>query len=165
MVPVLQTERLELRGWEVDDFPAYAAFCADAKRTRYSVSGGSSLPDAWHAFTAMVGEWALNDYGCFAVSEIGSPQPAGYAGIWYPPDISEPELMWGLFDGFEGKGFATEAAEAVKVWAREVLKWQPLMSFIHPENEASIAVAKRLGANLESKGSLRGEARLIFRHT
>lgn len=41
---------------------------------------------------------------------------------------------------------------------------KPLMSFVHPENLPSRAVAERIGAVIEGEGELRGEPRLIYRH-
>ncbi len=71
---------------------------------------------------------------------------------------------WSLCKGFEGKGYAIEAARRVQLWAHEK-GLQALMSFVHPENLPSqSSVAKRLGATLLSPTILRGEPRLRFRH-
>ncbi|WP_292265506.1 GNAT family N-acetyltransferase [Marivita sp.] len=59
------------------------------------------------------------------------------------PDI---ELAWHLFEGSEGKGFATEAAREVKTWAIEALGLGRLYSYIIVANTRSQAVAKRFGA-------------------
>ena len=58
----------------------------------------------------------------------------------------EIELAWHLFEGAEGKGFATEAGRVVKTWARDDLGLDKLVSYIDVSNERSQAVAKRLGA-------------------
>jgi RimJ/RimL family protein N-acetyltransferase len=59
------------------------------------------------------------------------------------PDV---ELAWHLFEGAEGKGYATEAAMTVKKWAFEDLQLDHLFSYIDVKNIRSQAVAKRLGA-------------------
>lgn len=164
MAPILQTERLTLRGWRLADFSHFAGFWADPGRTRFFISGVQSEAQSWQAFCAMAGEWQLREFGMFAIQQKHSDTPVGHAGIWYPPDLSEPELAWSLYVGNEGKGFATEAAGRVIEWAKSRFSWGPLMSFVHPENTASIAVAKRLGAVLESETTLRGDPRLVFRH-
>jgi len=165
MTPTLNTERLVLRGWNKDDFPLFATFKADTEKNQYSIGGAADRVRAWGAFTAMCGEWALSNYGMFAVQKQNDPTAIGYAGIWFPPDIEEPELAWALFEGNEGKGFATEAAIAAKLWAQKTFGWGRLMSFIHPENSPSIALAERMGATKENETVLRGEPRLVFRHT
>lgn len=163
MIPTLRTERLTLRGWQKSDFSAFATFWSDPERTRHFLSGTLDQPAAWTMFTAMVGEWHMNGMGSLAI-ETTEGDVVGYTGLWKPVDIDEPELLWSLYAGGEGKGFATEAARAVQIWAAETLRLKPLMSFVHPDNGPSIAVAERLGATLEDRTTLRGSPRLVYRH-
>jgi RimJ/RimL family protein N-acetyltransferase len=163
MIPRLESERLALRGWEIDDFSAYAEFCADEERMRY-IGGARDAFRAWQAFASYAGEWLLNGYGIFAVVEKASMQVAGYAGLWHPPLLDEPELAWGLYAGFEGNGYAVEAARMARDWAATDLGLPPLTSFVHPENLPSQAVATRLEAMPLPPTTLRGEPRLQFRH-
>ena len=162
-IPILETERLRLRHWEVRDFDAYAALRTDGELQRY-VGGSVSKQKAWEDFCAAPGQWALRGFGIFLVAEKESDKAAGFAGLWYPPDIAEPELCWSLFPGHTGRGYATEAAAEAKRWAREELGLPPLMSFIHPENLASQKVAERLGARFVEETMLRGSPRFFYRH-
>ncbi len=79
-------------------------------------------------------------------------------------DIAEPELSWSLFPGQTGRGYATEAAMAARRWAYETFDIPPLMSLVHPDNIASKAVAKRLGAVIEEETVLHGAPRHMYRH-
>ena len=54
-----------------------------------------------------------------------------------------------VYEGFEGKGIAYEAAIAVRAWAYAELKFTTLTSNIVPANTRSIALAERLGATFE----------------
>ncbi|MEM7299605.1 MAG: GNAT family N-acetyltransferase [Pseudomonadota bacterium] len=163
MTPVLETERLILREWRLEDFDGFSAFWADPDRTAHFISGTVDASTAWSMFCAMLGEWRLRGLGSFAVQEkTGSV--LGYTGLWFPLDIEEPELLWSLYAGSEGKGFAIEAARRVQQWAAFDLKLPPLMSYVHPDNLKSQAVAKRLGATVEAETTLRGHPRLVFRH-
>lgn len=163
MTPTIETERLRLRGWEMRDFEAYAALRTNAELQRY-IRGAVSRDVAWSDFCACAGEWALSGLGVFLVAERESDAAVGYAGLWFPPDLAEPELCWSLFPGNTGRGYATEAARAARAWAYDAHGLAPLMSFIHPDNEASKAVAQRLGARLERETTLRGMPRLLYRH-
>ncbi|MDX8449892.1 GNAT family N-acetyltransferase [Mesorhizobium captivum] len=163
MIPTLESERLVLGGWRKNDFPAHAAFFADEQRMRY-MGGPKSECEAWTAFAAMLGEWVLNGYGMFAVQLKETGSVVGFVGLWHPSYIDEPELAWSLYAGFEGRGYAVEAARRVQVWTARDLGLPPLMTFIHPENLPSQAVAKRLGATPLPPTTLRGEPRLFFRH-
>lgn len=93
MTPILNTEQLVLRGWSKNDFPLYASFKAGAEKNRYSIGGVADRVRAWSAFSAMCREWVLRNYGMFAVQKQNEPTAIGYAGIWFPPDIEEPERM------------------------------------------------------------------------
>jgi len=163
MPPVLETPRLRLREWRLQDFDAFAAFRASAEDQAY-VGGVRSREQAWGEFCAKAGEWQVRGLGTFLVARRDTDAPVGYSGLWYPPDIDEPELCWSLFPGYAGKGLATEAALAARDWAYRALNLAPLMSFVHPDNRASRAVAERLGARSEGETTLRGEPRLRYRH-
>ena len=164
MIPTIETDRLRLRHWEMKDFGAYAALRTSSELQRY-VGGPVSKDKAWEDFCAAPGQWALRGFGLFLVAEKDSDAAAGFAGLWYPPDIAEPELCWSLFPGHTGKGYATEAAAAAKRWANKERGLPALMSFVHPENLASQKVAERLGAKLVETTVLRGSPRFFYRHS
>ncbi|MBT4888623.1 MAG: GNAT family N-acetyltransferase, partial [Rhodospirillales bacterium] len=81
----------------------------------------------------------------------------------HPHDFDEPELYWSIFQGFHGKGYATEAASAVRDWAIEV-KGVSIMSFVSVENKPSIRVAERLGATRDKDTMLQGVQKRVYRH-
>lgn len=163
MIPTIETERLRLRGWRMQDFEPYAALSTNAELQRY-VGGPQTRMQAWESFCARAGEWALRGSGVFLVAEKQTDRAVGFTGLWYPPDLAEPELCWSLFPGNTGMGYATEAATEARRWAYETLRQEPLMSFVHPDNQPSIAVAERIGATLECETTLRGNPRLLYRH-
>lgn len=162
-IPVIETDRLRLRGWEERDFPAYALLRADAGAQSY-VGPVMTRPQAWSRFCLDLGFWALRGYGTFAIADKASDEALGYTGIWYPLDFDEPELCWSLFLGQAGNGYATEAAMAARDWAYGTLDLPPLMSLIYPDNLPSKAVAGRLGAVFEKDAMLDGEPRHRYRH-
>ncbi len=145
VAPTLRTERLVLRGPERSDLPAFTRFMTGAPSM---VAQGEtvSAQQAWFGFLAGIGHWHWHGFGFFMVAHQKTNLPVGRVGLirheaW--PDI---ELAWHLFDGSEGKGFATEAAMRVIKWAREDLGFRQLHSYIDQGNVRSQAVAKRLGA-------------------
>ena len=68
-------------------------------------------------------------------------------------------------NGFEGKGYATEAAMAALTYAYDSLGWTTAISLVAPPNDGSRKVAQRMGAtrdgsfNHERHGALE-----IWRH-
>jgi RimJ/RimL family protein N-acetyltransferase len=61
-------------------------------------------------------------------------------------DHAQPELGWAVGRPFWGNGYATEAAQAVRDWARRERGVGRLISLINPANVRSQRVAERLGA-------------------
>ena len=59
---------------------------------------------------------------------------------------AQPELGWALMRADWGHGYATEAAAAIRDWARECRHIDRLVSLITPDNVRSQRVAERLGA-------------------
>lgn len=146
--PRIETDRLVLRGPVASDFDAIATFYADPVR---SVGFGGVLPrdQAWRWFASAIGHWHLRGYGFWTITLKGDDKPVGICGLWNPEGWPEPEMGWIVFDGYEGKGIAFEAATAVRAHAYGVMGFTTLSSNIVPGNDRSVALAERLGATLE----------------
>jgi len=165
MPPDIETARLRLRQWRRNDFEPLAEFLADGEANRYrGIGKAATTPEAWRFLCEKIGEWHLRGTGEFALEEKATGKLIGWAGLWHPIELVEPELAWSLFPAAQGNGFATEAAERVMRWAAEDLVLPPLFSFVHPDNHPSRRLSERLGATLEGETTLRGQPRLIYRH-
>ena len=147
-IPTLETDRLILRAPREEDFAAeYDFFASDASRFV-----GGPLPDhrTWRALASVIGHWALRGFGFWALEDKATGTYQGRVGLWFPLGWKEREIGWTLMPHATGKGFATEAALVARAHAYDVLGWDTAISQIDPANEASKAVAHRLGASYES---------------
>lgn len=143
--PVVETERLVLRGLARADFDAFAGFFADEQATRF-VGGTMPRPRAHTVMSAFVGQWELYGLGQWAVEPKDGGGLAGFVGYINPPDWPEPEIGWTILPAFQGCGYATEASFAAR--AEIVRRGGPnvLVSYVDPLNAPSIRVAQKLGA-------------------
>ena len=71
---------------------------------------------AWKSFAKEIVDWSLGGSGHWTVERDGTA--IGLVGFSQPDDYTEPEIGWTLYDGFEGQGYATEAAGLAISWAR-----------------------------------------------
>jgi RimJ/RimL family protein N-acetyltransferase len=163
VIPVIETERLKLREWRLSDADPFVRFFADREFSRF-VGGPLDAGKAWQMMATEAGHWELRGFGMWVVEVKGGPAFAGYCGLWEPGDWPETEIGWIFSREHHGKGYATEAGRRVRDWAYRELKKTTLVSYIHPENEASKQVAKRLGAFQEKRMQLRGHPVEVFRH-
>jgi RimJ/RimL family protein N-acetyltransferase len=172
-VPVIETERLRLRGHRPEDFAESAAMWADPVVTRYI--GGKPLTeeDVWARLLRYVGHWAWMGFGYWVVEEKASGDFAGEVGLsdWKreiePSLKGVPEVGWVLATRAHGKGYAREAVRAVIAWgdanvstANAVLG--RMVCIIHPEHVRSIRVAEKCGFQQVQRTTYQGEPTILF---
>ena len=104
--------------------------------------------------------WRTDALGPFVIETAATNRRVvGQAGLmifdtrgWTPStwanagSHAQPELGWALIRAHWGHGYATEAAAAIRDWARESRSIDRLVSLISPDNVRSQRVAKKLGA-------------------
>lgn len=161
-VPQLETERLILRAHRESDIAEEIAFYQTEQS--HFVGGPKDANDVWRYISMMMGHWALRGFGLWAMEEKASGNYVGRAGPWMPLGYDEPEIGWTLMNHATGKGYATEAALSARAFAYDVLGWNTAISLTLPENTASQAVAKRLGATLERTFESKYGIAQIWRH-
>ncbi len=155
----IRTERLILRPIELADVDAFARIHADAEVVRHIGDGAT----ANHEETA---EWversiSRNESEGFdrrAVILAGSGELIGWCGIavWDIDGRRERELGYVLAREHWGSGYATEAAAAMRDRALGALGLRRLIALIAHGNEASEAVARRLGMAYERDAPFHG---------
>ena len=152
----LETERLLLRMWVLDDFESYAQMSADPEVMRFLAPAGKPMTrfDIWRTFSALVGHWHLRGFGMFAVIERNSGNLIGRIGPWHPEGWPDFEVGWTLHKDYWGHGYATEAVKACLRFSFLELGRSHLVSLIDPDNIRSIRVAERIGERLEGTVTL-----------
>jgi RimJ/RimL family protein N-acetyltransferase len=163
-IPTLRTDRLVLRGFEASDLDEFAGIWADPVVTKY-LGGPVDRGEAWQRLSMHVSHWVLLGYGRWALAERRGDQFVGWSGVLHLEGYSEPEVGWVLRRDCWGRGYATEAAGAALRWAVQTRGLGDLISAIHPENQASILVADRLGAQLWCREpDAGGVEQVLYRH-
>lgn len=162
MIPTITTERLVLRPPAHADLAPMAAMLA-SDRARF-MGGPYDSKGAWRLFCQDIALWQLFGHGALMIDLRGTGECVGEVGINHGPFYPEKELGWLLFAGHEGHGYAVEAARALRDWAFNERQLDGLVSYIDPDNRASIVVAERLGAVLDPDAPRQDARDLVYRH-
>ncbi len=142
LVPTsLETERLLLRLPEEKDLPGMTAFVQDPLSMRF-FGGVQGVEGSWRFLVGALGHWQLRGFGFYSVIDKESGAWIGRIGFIRPATWPALELAWGLLSPFWGKGYAPEAALAIRAHRPA---GERLVSCIDPENLPSRRVAEKLG--------------------
>jgi [ribosomal protein S5]-alanine N-acetyltransferase len=156
---IAETDRLILRHFHVADTEPMMSVFGDSEVMRFG-SGTKSREEveAWlkKCLEDYFAKWG---FGLWAVVEKESEQVIGYCGLTRFPDIDgqqEIEVGYRLARAYWGRGYASEAALAVRDYAFATLNLQRLIAIVDPENAASIRVAEKIGLRYEKDVMLKG---------
>lgn len=162
IAPSLTTARLTLRAGRPEDAGPLGRFMESPRAEGIGGPYPASEAAEWIANDAA--NWETRGCGMWIVTLSASGAAIGRIGALHHQGWPEPELGWHLFDGFEGQGYALEAASAARDHLQDVLGLPPVFSFVEPTNRRSRALAQRLGAVVERQVVFDGVTLDIFRH-
>ena len=167
-VPVIETDRLILRGHRTEDFADCLALWTDPEVTRFIGGKPSTQEEVWARVLRYAGHWALLGFGYWAVVEKATGRFIGEVGFAdfrreiEPSLEGVPEIGWVIAPHGHGRGYATEAARAAIAWGRAHFGPVRTACIIAPENEPSIRVAQRCGYREFRHTAYKGQPTIMF---
>lgn len=149
----LRTARLTLRPFRDADAGALFALHSDAEVLRYWDSPPWTDPSRADGFLARSQQLAADGSGArLAIDAAGSF--IGWCSVTgWVPEYRSARLTYCLTPSSWGRGYATEAADALLGWAFETLELNRVQAEADTRNVASARVLEKLGFQLE--GTLR----------
>jgi RimJ/RimL family protein N-acetyltransferase len=157
LVGSAHTERLRLERWDHEAHGAgLAAMNAQPEVVEYLGGGaGMTRAESDEASARIAAHWTTYGFGLWAAVERASGEMVGFVGLshpaWWPAMIDRVEVGWRLRREAWGAGYATEGARAALRAGFETLELAEIVSFVHPANERSLAVTRRLGMKVEGE--------------
>lgn len=158
----IESERLIFRKWTNDDVGEYAAICADPQVMQYMGGQTFNRMETWRHIAFMLGHHELRGYSHWAVEEKSSGKFIGRMGFLNPADYPGFEIGWTLARASWGQGFASEGARVLLDYAFDELGQEEVISLIHPENEASKNVSRKLGMKYKETVVVKGLEAEVF---
>lgn len=150
------TQRLMLRPVNGEDLDAVFAIAQDAEATRYMLFYPHKARSETETFLAQAeAEWkkADPDFYEFAVTLKG--KQIGIVSLYWVQGREEAELGWLLHRDYWNRGFATEAAAAVRDFALGPLGARRIIAECDARNKASYRVMQKIGLKLERADGFR----------
>jgi RimJ/RimL family protein N-acetyltransferase len=181
----LESTRLVLRRMVLDDLPFFTRIHALPEVARYLYPGGRPRsPEETAAFLrytlasyerlalgylavlrkqdgALIGRCGMMDLVVEAVTPDHGIRRGWFGREEAPAEVAltyECELGYTFDPAVWGQGFASEAAQCVRDYARDVLRLPYAVSAIHPQNARSRRVAERSGARADGQMHVVGVA-------
>lgn len=148
------TERLRLDVLTVEHALSMVEVLAPSELYAFTGGRAPTLPELQNRYGAQSAghspdhsQWWLN----WVVTLTGSDRAIGFvqATVERGPAGPEANIAWVITPAFQGRGLATEAAQAMVDWLR-THGVEHLVADIHPTHDASQTVARRVGLQATS---------------
>jgi ribosomal-protein-alanine N-acetyltransferase len=146
--PVIDTDRLRLRGWRASDLAPFAALNADPEvMEHFPATLDRAASDA--LVTRIEAQFAERGFGLWALEVRATARFVGFTGLaWqaFPAHFTPAvEVGWRLERAAWGHGFATEAARAALAHGFDVVGLEEIVSMTARTNVRSQRVMERIG--------------------
>ena len=148
---VLETERLLMRQFSTGD----AAFILELLNEPSYIRnigdrGVRTLADASSFITnGPIANYTKNGFGLWLVLLKETDQPIGMSSLIKRDSLEDADIGYAFLPKFWSRGYAVEAASAVKAYARDVIGLKRMVAITDPANAGSIRVLEKIGMQYE----------------
>ena len=146
MAKILETERLILQTWTLEDSEEFLKICSDAEVMNFIGDGKPYNLEQANKFLIWAENYQRENGFCrWKVLEKVSGEIVGSCGFVRLRETGEIELGYLLARKFWGKGFATEAARGCLQFGFGKLGFREIIALTDLENVASRNVLEKIG--------------------
>lgn len=147
----LETDRLVLRPMNEEDAEFILELLNDPSFIQNIGDRKIRTLDGAKAYIANgpAASYTKHGFGLCIVELKESGEPMGMCGLIKRAALGDVDIGYAFLPKYWSKGYAAEAALAVKHFARDVIGLKRLVAIVDPDNPASIRVLERLGMTFE----------------
>jgi ribosomal-protein-alanine N-acetyltransferase len=144
---ILETPRLLVREFTVDDAEAFFVLCSDPEVLRWTGDPGvASVDEARASLLARpIADYAKHGFGRWACIDRATGALIGFTGPKYLDELGEIDIGYRLLPAWWGRGLATEATGAACDYCFARLGLTRLLGLVDPDNVRSVRVLEKLG--------------------
>ncbi len=95
--------------------------------------------------SSLIGSYQKNGYGLFKMCLKESSIPIGICGFLKRDYLEHPDLGFAILPEYEGKGYTSEACEALLHYGKDILKLESILAITSHENTKSQRLLKKSG--------------------
>jgi ribosomal-protein-alanine N-acetyltransferase len=162
-LPQIETARLRLRPFTLDDLDALHRFWTDPDVRRYLWDDRTiSREQAEAMLQSSLVSFQTHGFGQWAVIHVEHDSLIGFCGLRSTDDPLEAELLYGIAPPYWGQGLATEAARAVLRYGFEEKKLARIVASADRPNVASVRVMERAGMRCERYGRFASGGEAVY---
>lgn len=164
---MLETKRLILRQYCIDDFDALYEILSDKDTMRfYPEPFGEEKIRRWINWN--IENYKIFGFGLWALQLKENRKFIGDCGITMQNinNVIKPEIGYHIHKAYQSMGYATEAAAACRDYIFTNTPFESIFSYMNKDNIASRRVAEKNGMTLcESFTDRLGEADVVYKIT
>jgi RimJ/RimL family protein N-acetyltransferase len=150
MKALLETDRLLLREFVIDDVEDFFRMVSEPDVTRFTGDDCQTLEQAKRRLEdGPFRDYRKYGYGRWAAVSKPTGTVIGFAGLKYLDDVGEVDLGFRFFKEHWGKGLATEGSRAILAYGFGTLQLKRIVGMADIENKASIRVLEKVGFQFE----------------
>jgi [ribosomal protein S5]-alanine N-acetyltransferase len=148
---VIETERLILRKFTVDDAPFMLELLNTPSWLRFIGDRNVHNIEETEQFllNGYLKGYETHGFGFYIVIEKATQNPIGMCGLVKRNTLEDVDIGFAFMPDYVGKGYGFEAASATLKYAENVLKLEKVVAIVDPENVVSIALIKKIGLQFE----------------
>ncbi|MDG1476406.1 MAG: GNAT family N-acetyltransferase [Vicingaceae bacterium] len=150
MKALIETERLLLREITIDDKEEMFRLHSNSIVQKYT---GEALVESVEKMEEIIQTRIINyekyGYGRWATFLKDGMQFIGWSGLAYLPEFDEIDIGYRFLPKYWGKGYATEASQAILEYGFDKLELRRIIAIAMKENIASTRVMEKIGMKFD----------------
>lgn len=163
MKTLLETERLYLREFTVEDAKHFYLLNLDAAVIKYTGDASFKSIDEAKVFLQNYTHYQKYEYGRWAAIRKKDAVFLGWCGLKYTEQKEEVDIGFRFFKKYWNKGYATEASKACIQYGLEKLEINEIVGRAMKNNIASTKVLEKIGLSYCKMFDFDGNKGVIYK--
>lgn len=154
----IETKRLLLRRFTINDVNALTKILSDPEVMHFSTQGPMDKQETWNFIeNKILKNYKKDGFSFRAVIHKADNKLIGFCGLSMLELEGKEyiEIGYRFAKEYWGKGLATEAAQAIVNYAKNVLHLPKIYAIVDPANIASVRVLEKIGMQFVRKANFK----------